>query len=156
MGFKLSNTKSKIIQNKKGFKEKMKQRLIKFSAASLLAAVFIITGCSKNDNFLGPNGLNQVSFSISQQTGQFGGIQFLFRSSADTKLSRIISKLDAQQFADTLSYGNPNYVYSKDTTYIINEYTGIQPGQQWKFDFTGSMPNQNNSNYTVSTNYTVQ
>jgi len=127
----------------------------KFSMLFLFFAAAFLTGCSKSDNVLGPQN-NQVSFQISQQAGFYGGTEFLFKPSVNIKISRIVSKYTAQQFADTLNLGNVNYIYSKDTTYIINEYTGVQAGQQWNFDFTGSVPNQNNSNYSVSANYTVQ
>jgi hypothetical protein len=124
-------------------------------AAFLL--VVIAAGCNKNDGILGPNGFNnQVSFQISQQNGQNGGVEFIFQPSVDTKISRVISKLPAQQFADTINAPNPNYLYSKDSLYFINEYIGVQNGQQWNFDFTGTVPGMNNSNYTVTANYTVQ
>ncbi len=117
----------------------------------------IISGCSKNDGIMGPGSMNQqVSIAVSQQNGYYGGTQFLFRPSVDVKINRIISKYNNQQFADTISYGNQNYIYSKDTTYIVNEYSGVQNGQQWIFDFTGSIPGQNNSNFNTTTNYTVQ
>lgn len=121
----------------------------------IILAVALTAGCNKNDNVLGP--LNsQVSFQISQQYGLNGGVEFLFKPSEDTKISRIISIYPAQQFADTLSSGNVNYVYSKDTVYIINEYSGVQTGQQWNFNFTGTTPGQNSSGYNVTSNYTVQ
>lgn len=135
----------------------MKQKLIMFCLLGVFTLTLALSGCSKNDSVLGPNGFNSaVSFQITQQDGQFGGVQFLFKPSVDTRLSRIVSRYAAEQFADTISYGNQNYVYSKDTVYIINEYVGIQNGQQWNFDFTGSISNQNNSNYTVTANYTAQ
>jgi hypothetical protein len=131
------------------------KNLIKTLILPILLLGIIIGGCSKNGSVTGPNGNNnQVSFQISQQGGNNGGVQFLFKPAADVKISRIISKLPAEQFADTISYTNTNYVYSKDTTYVINEYTGIQAGQQWNFNFTGL--GSNNSNYYVSVNYTAQ
>jgi hypothetical protein len=131
-------------------------KLLSLSSILLIMFAVISAGCNKNDSVLGPNGLNNsgVSFSISQQSGNFGGVQFLFKPGQDVKISRIISSLDAQHFADTNSFTNTNYVYSKDTTYIVSEYTGVENGQQWKFTFTGSAV-QNNSNYTVTTNYTA-
>ena len=121
----------------------------------LILLALVISGCSKNSSITGPNGNNgQVNFGISQQTGYYGGTQFLFKPQMDVKISRIVSKLPAQQFADTISFANPNYVYSKDTTYIIREYTGVQNGQQWNFNFTGA--GNNNSNYNVTVNYTAQ
>ncbi|MCI0450361.1 MAG: hypothetical protein L0Y79_11370 [Chlorobi bacterium] len=132
------------------------QKLIKLFFLFVSITAIAASGCSKTDNVLGPNLGSGVTFQISQQTGLNGGTEFLFKPSANIKVSRIISKLDAQQFADTISYTNTNYVYSRDTTYIINEYTSVQNGQQWKFNFTGSFPGQNNSNYDVTSNYTVQ
>lgn len=131
------------------------KKFIKISMALLLMMAIIVSGCSKSGNVVGPNN-GQVSFRISQQPGQNGGVDFLFKPSADVRISRIVSIYQPQQFTDTLNYANVNYVYSKDTTYIINEYVGVQNGQQWNFNFTGSMPGQQNSNYSVTSNYTVQ
>ncbi len=130
------------------------KKFIKISMALILMTAIIVSGCSKSGNVVGPNN-SQVSFQISQQAGQNGGVDFLFKPSADVRISRIVSIYQQQQFTDTISYTNVNYVYSKDTTYIINEYTGVQNGQQWNFNFTGSMPGQQNSNYSVTSNYTV-
>jgi hypothetical protein len=71
----------------------------------------------------------------------------------DVKVSQVICRFEAQQFADTINFPNPNYVYSKDTVYIISEYTGIENGQLWRFSFAGSV---NNSNYNTTINYTAQ
>jgi hypothetical protein len=137
-------------------KTKTKTQIKIFLIVAFLVAV-TVSGCSKGGNILGPNNTNnQVSFAISQQAGYYGGTQFLFKPSVDVKISRIISNYPAQQFSDTLSYANVNYVYSKDTVYIINEYTGIQNGQQWNFNFSGSVPGQQNPNYNVTINYTAQ
>lgn len=131
------------------------KKFIKISIALALLTAIVISGCSKSGNVVGPNS-PQVSFQISQQPGQNGGTEFLFTPSVDVKISRIISIYQPQQFADTISYTNVNYVYSKGTTYIINEYTGVQNGQQWNFNFTGSISGQQNSNYNVTANYTAQ
>ena len=123
----------------------MKRFKVFLSIAALL--VIIAAGCNKNDSVMGPNGSN-VSFQISQQNG-FNGVEFLFTPSADTKITKIVSRYPAQQFADTVTFGNPNYTYSKDTIYIISEYIGVAAGQQWQFDFSGA-------NYNTTANYTVQ
>lgn len=132
-----------------------KSKQFKLILAVLTCLVVVAAGCSKNSSLTSPiiNG-SQVTFSISQQAGNQGGTQFLFKPSADIKISRIVSSLAAQNFADTITYANTNYVYSKDTTYVINEFTGIQAGQQWAFSFTGN--GQNNTPYSVSVNYTAQ
>ena len=129
---------------------------IKFSVIFVILAMAIVAGC-KNDGVVGPNNLNnQVSFQISQQYGQSGGVDFLFRPSVDVKISRVICIYQAQQIADTINNQFTNYVYSKDSVYFINEYIGVQNGQQWNFNFTGSLPGNNNSSYNVTSNYTVQ
>lgn len=120
----------------------------------ILLTVVWITGCNKHDSLTGPNQNFKVSFQISQQE-QNGATEFLFKPSADAKISRIVCMYPAQQFTDTLNFTNTNYVYSKDTTYIINEYINVQAGQQWNFDFSGTS-NTGNSNYNVTSNYTVQ
>lgn len=130
---------------------------IKSTAIFIILAMLFAAGCNKNDSVLGPNGLNnQVSFQISQQAGLNGGTEFLFQPSVNVKISQVISKYPAQQFVDTLGNANPNYVYSKDSVYSVNEYTGVQNGQQWNFNFSGTVPSQNNSSYNVTSNYTVQ
>lgn len=130
---------------------------IKSTVIFIILAMLFAAGCNKNDSVLGPNGLNnQVSFQISQQAGLNGGTEFLFQPSVNVKISQVISKYPAQQFVDTLGNANPNYVYSKDSVYSVNEYTGVQNGQQWNFNFSGTVPSQNNSSYNVTSNYTVQ
>ena len=132
-------------------------KFLNLTSIVIILVAVILTGCSKNSNVIGPNNLNnQPSFQITQQAGLNGGTEFLFKPSFNVMISRIVSKYVAQQFADTINYTNVNYVYSKDTTYVINEYTGVENGQQWVFEFTGSLPGQNNSNYKISTNYRVQ
>ncbi len=116
----------------------------------------IVSGCSKTDSITSPNANQQASFQISQRTTPTGSTQFLFRPGVNINISRIVSRYSPEQFADTLTYSNTAYVYSKDTTYIINNYLGVQNGQQWNFDFTGTIPGQVNSNYNVTVNYTAQ
>ncbi len=118
-------------------------------------AYLLITGCNKNDSVLGPNMNSQVSFQISQRNGQNNGVEFLFKPSVDSKISRVVCRFPSQQFADTITTNNANYLFSKDTTYIINEYINVTPGQQWMFDFSGTAPSGNTA-YNVTSNYTVQ
>lgn len=134
---------------------KLHQGIIKIIIGGLLLTYLLITGCGNNSGVIGPNQNQNVSFSISQQVTQTGSMQFMFKPAENIKVSRLISKFPSEQFADTLTYGNPNYVYSKDTTYVINRYVNVSAGQQWIFDFTGTVP-ASNSQYNVAINYTVQ
>lgn len=134
----------------------MKRGIIKIFLGGLILIYLLVTGCSKNDSVIGPNMNQQVSFQISQRTTATGSIQFMFKPNIDVNISKIVSRYNAQPFSDTLSFSNTAYVYSKDTTYIINNYTGVQSGQLWNFDFTGTIPGQPNATFSVTSNYTVQ
>lgn len=124
----------------------------------LLTVIFIAalfaSGC-KDNGVSDPMNQYNVTFQISQRINPSGSVQFTFKPSADAKISSIVSKYAAEQFTDSLVYGNQNYVYSKDTTYIINNYTGVTQGQQWQFEFSGHAPSAN-STYKVTSSYTVQ
>ena len=100
----------------------------------------------------GPTG-GAITFQITGQ-GDPNSYTFGIKPSVDTKLTKIIASVPALQFFDTLTSNNPNYVFSKDTTYALDPYQGVQTGQQWTFTFTGTIVS-NNSGYTVSTNFTV-
>jgi hypothetical protein len=120
-----------------------------------IVILFAASGCNNNGSISGPDQNSNVSFAITQQVTQTGSMQFMFKPVTDIKISTLISKYPAEQFADTLNYGNPNYVYSKDTTYIINRYVNVYSGQQWVFEFKGTDPGSN-SQYIKTINYTVQ
>lgn len=124
----------------------------------LLLAVLVLaaaSGCSHNDSVNGLSGNQNTNFTISQQITQSGSMQFRFTPAEDIKISQLVSRYPAEQFADTLRFGNPEYNYSKDSVYIINNYVNVVSGQKWIFDFTGRTPGSN-SQYSVSVNYTVQ
>jgi hypothetical protein len=121
---------------------------------ALFTAVFI-TGCSNTGGITNPNQNSQVSFKISQRQGVNNSTEFLFQPTADTKISRIVCRYPAQQFTDSLNFSNTNYNYSKDSVYIISDYINVQQGQQWKFDFSGTVSGMN-SNYSSTSDYTVQ
>ncbi len=101
----------------------------------------------------GPTGGGSSTYTITGQ-GDPNSYTFGFKPSVDTKLTRLIASVPNLQFFDTLTNNNTNYVFSKDTTYALDPYTGVQPGQQWTFTFTGTIVSSN-SGYTVSTNYSV-
>jgi hypothetical protein len=131
------------------------KNIFKNSVLLALLALAAFAGCNKSDNILGPNQNLGVNFQISQRNGANNGIEFLFTPSADAKISNVVCRLPAQQFADTIAGINSNYVFSKDTTYTINEYINVTPGQQWQFDFSGNSA-AGNSPYNVTSKYTVQ
>ena len=72
----------------------------------------------------------------------------------DVRLSNIITSLPAQGFSDTLVNNSAGYIFSKDTVYTLDPYTGVQQGQTWTFAFAGSIASTNAA-YNVTTNFTV-
>jgi hypothetical protein len=131
-------------------------------ALYLVLTVLLLTiayGCSSDSSTGsggiggGPTGGGAITFTITGQ-GDPNSYNFGFKPSVDTKLTKLIASVPSLQFFDTLTNNNTNYVFSKDTTYALDPYQGVQTGQQWTFTFTGTIVSSN-TGYTVSTNYTV-
>ena len=131
------------------------KNIFKNSILFALVSLGVFAGCNKSENLLGPNQNLGVNFQISQRNGANNGIEFLFTPSEDTKISGVICRFPAQQLADTIQGNDPNQVFSKNSTYTINEYINVTPGHQWQFDFSGNSA-EGNSQYKVTSNYTVQ
>ena len=125
----------------------------KFTFIPVILCVILLytAGCGSNSvtNPLTSN----VTFKVTQQNGT-SGVQFYGKPSVDVKLTRVISTLPAQNFFDTVNNQTPNYVFSKDTAYYINEFNGVASGQKWTIYFTGSTVSGSTA-YSVSTDYTV-
>ncbi|MBV6478242.1 MAG: hypothetical protein HGGPFJEG_00992 [Ignavibacteria bacterium] len=130
------------------------KNIFKNAVILILFALAAFTGC-KSNNVTGPNQNQEANFQISQRNGVNNSIEFLFKPSADAKILRVVCRFQEQQFVDTITNNNPNYLFSKDSIYTINEYINVAAGQQWQFDFTGNTP-AGNSPYKVTSNYTVQ
>lgn len=130
-----------------------------FTALVFIFIIAVFLNSCGNDSTgsggLGPGGggSGSISFTMSGQ-GDPNNYTFAFKPSVDTKISNVIATLAAQGFADTLTNNNPNYVYSKDTTYALANYIGVQSQQAWTFKFSGTI-NSNNQAYTVTSNFTV-
>ena len=121
----------------------------------LLATVFGCSNSSDNGgNPLFPNlggGNGSVSFEVKTQPGNQGGTLFLIKPSVDVKIQKVT--VQVQNFTDELQ-GDPNTIYKKDTWYELEEYTGVQQGQQWTFNIVGQIAS-NGQNFNVTVNYTV-
>lgn len=114
--------------------------------------LYSVAGCG-NNGVTDPTAGN-TTFSMSQQTGTGGAIDFLAKPSVDVKLTKVVCNLPSSAVSDTVVITTPNYTFSKDSFYIVNSYTGVQTGQQWNFVYTGSTVS-GNAGFTVTTNYTV-
>lgn len=130
------------------------KNIFKKALLLLLLTLAAFAGC-KSDNIIGANQSTGVNFQISQRNGVNNGIEFLFTPSADVKISSVTCRFPEQQFTQTITSNDPNKIFSKNKTYVINEYINVTPGQKWQFDFSGNS-HTGNSPYNVTSNYTVQ
>lgn len=124
--------------------------------AFLLSLAYGCSDSGTGSGGIGPGGgtgSGSITFQMSGQ-GDINSYTFGFKPSVDTKLSKLIASVPALGFSDTLTNNNANYVFSKDTTYALDPYQGVQTGQQWTFTFTGNIVS-NNQAYTVTSNFTV-
>ncbi|MBX7041573.1 MAG: hypothetical protein K1X85_01620 [Ignavibacteria bacterium] len=128
--------------------------------ALVLLLLTIAYGCS-NDSSTGSGGIGpgggtgggSITFQMTGQ-GDINSYTFGFKPSVDTKLTKLIAAVPNLQFFDTLTNQNTAYVFSKDTTYTLDPYQGVQTGQAWQFTFTGNIVS-NNQAYTVTSNFTI-
>lgn len=120
-----------------------------------------ITGCSDDaggtvtDPFGsgGTSGTGNVTFTIASTQGQQGGIIFTATPSVSVKITKVTVSLPAQQFNDVIQ-GDGTTVFNANEAAQIEEYTGVASGQQWKFQFEGTLVS-NNQAFNVTSNYTI-
>ncbi|MBI9073240.1 MAG: hypothetical protein JEY94_16675 [Melioribacteraceae bacterium] len=129
----------------------------------MLCFSFLFVSCSKdsddsNSNPLAPGiGGNQenssVRFEVSHlESSQMEGvIEFYCKPSANVKISKV--DVSVLQFTDVLD-GDNQTVYQANQWYLLGGYEGVEAGQVWTFRFTGLLA-ENNSNFTVTSTYTV-
>jgi hypothetical protein len=124
---------------------------------TLLASALVVGGCSKkNSNPVQPNpGTQQptVGFTMSLQSGSQGMI-FVAVPSEDVMLTKVELSFPAQQFNDVITNPNPARVFPKGQRIELNEYTGIDAGQQWVLKFYGTLV-RTGTPFVVTINWTV-
>jgi len=116
-----------------------------------IVLILFVVASSCNDDPIGPG--SNVTFRIEGQ-GDPTSYTFGFQPSVDIRLSSIIASLPSENFFDTLVNNNAAYVFSKDTVYTLDPYTGVLQGQVWSFTFAGSTA-ITNSSYNITTNFNV-
>jgi len=145
------------MQNKKIKFQQRRKKMKKTLLLTAIAALLFVWGCKDDGtgtNPFDPGGTGgDVTFTMTGQ-GNANEYYFYFKPSVDVKITRLLASLPAQNYTDTATNNNVNYIFSKDTAYTWYNYTGINSGQQWTFTFTGSTAS-NNTAYTVSSNFTV-
>lgn len=130
----------------------------------LLVSSFVVFlfGCSDDSNDSNPVGLGglggtggqgSVSFTIGSTIGQQGGIIFTATPSVDVKITQVTVSLPAQQYTDVLQ-GDGTTVFNANQTAQLEEYVGTEKGQQWTFQFEGTLAADGKA-FDVTSNYTV-
>jgi hypothetical protein len=124
-----------------------------------LFLLFFYLGCSKDDPVSpgtggGIGGTNSVSFTISTQPGTQGGTVLFAAPSVDVVITQVDVSVPAENFTDTVQ-GDGTTVFPANQPVSIDEYTGVQSGQQWVFRFQGKIGSSTGQAFDVSTNYTI-
>ena len=129
----------------------MKKTILLF--LPVLAIMIGIASCGNNDTGTGLLGNNTaVTFTMGAQTGAGGGVQFTWQPSVDVKVTKLI--LSTTGFSDTIT-DNSGGTYTANQSWAYpNEYTGVTSGQQWQFNFTGTLAS-NNQAFTSTANLTI-
>jgi len=96
-----------------------------------------------------------VSFVMSHYTDADSTTWFAFKPNVNVKVDSIQSKLPANNFSYTSVNQNPSYVFSKDTTYNYEGFTGVHSGQKWEFYFFGTNATNNERFSNTKATYTI-
>lgn len=123
----------------------------------LVGVALTLTGCSKknSNNPLGTNPETpaNVNFTMGLRSGTQGMI-IVATPSEDVLLTKIDLSFPAQNFTDTVTNSDPTRVFPKGVVFEINEYVGIDGGQQWVLVFHGTLKSTGKP-FTATVNWTV-
>ncbi len=125
----------------------------------LFGVALTLAGCSKKNsgNPITTNPGNETPANVTFAMGLHSGSQGMIvvaTPSEDVLLTKIDLSFPAQNFTDTVTNPNPTRVFPKDTTFEINEYVGIEGGQQWIIVFHGTVK-ATGKPFTVTVTWTV-
>ena len=117
-----------------------------------------LTGCSDNPTDSSTGGIGGgistgISFSIMCQDGENGGMEFLCKPNVDVTLTSVNVKVPDVNFDETYECDGVT-VYTKNNWQVVNEYTGVETGMKFVFNFIGKT-SPDNKDFNVTTNYTV-
>ena len=123
--------------------------------------LFLINACNDDSsgNITSPFGQGLqgssggVSFTMSAYQGQNGGMIFTVSPSVAVKITKVTVSLPSQQFTDVLQ-GDGSTQFNANQAVELEEYTGVGSGQQWTFQFDGTLAS-NSQAFNVTANYTI-
>jgi hypothetical protein len=79
---------------------------------------------------------------------------FVASPSVDVKLTKVDVSFPAQQFTDVITNPQPERIFPRNSNIQLNEYTGVNGGQQWVLVFHGTIAATGQA-FTVTVNWTV-
>jgi hypothetical protein len=129
----------------------------------IILSLFVVHFGCDNDGGTGSGGFGgggggggggAVTFQVSTQQGQQGGINFQFKPSTNVTVTQVTASLPAQQFNDVIQ-GDGTTVFDTQNGFSIGEYQGVASGQQWTFNVQGKIGNAQGQTFNVNTNFTV-
>jgi hypothetical protein len=132
------------------------KKTISFLSLLIISGLLFFTqsGC-KSDSVTNPLNTDAgVTLTMSQQVSQQGNVEFLAKSNVNIKIDSVVSKLASQNFSHTTMNQDPSVIFNADELFIVDEFSGVQTGQVWAFSFYGKRAD-NNTRYTVTSNYTI-
>ncbi|SRR5690606_20371028 len=103
----------------------------------------------------GGGGTGGVTFTVSLEQGNQGGVYFNFKPNQNVTATNMTLSLPAQNFTDNITNPNPNEVYTNAQGFSVGEYTGVATGQQWVFNIQGKIGSSTGTPYNVTINFTV-
>jgi hypothetical protein len=105
----------------------------------------------------GPGGggtnTGSVSFTIGTTQGNQGGTLFFATPNVAVKITQVTLSLPAQQFNEVIQ-DDGTTVYEANVAVGLQEFTGVESGQQWTMKFEGTIAS-NNQAFSVTQNYTI-
>ena len=111
-------------------KFKLRMKYILFLIIFLLLACGWDEGCGIGPQY---NSIFQITYSRDKN----GKAIFYFIPPEKFILSKITSESPAINFSNTIEFKYPFLICDKSQRHIINEFSNVQTGQGWKFEFVG-------------------
>lgn len=98
--------------------------------------IFLLSACGW-DQGCGTGPEYNSTFQITYSRDKNGKAVFYFIPPEKLILSKITSESPAINFSNTIEFKYPFLICDKSQRHIINEFSNVQVGQVWKFDFFG-------------------
>jgi len=101
----------------------------------------------------GGGNTSTVNIEIQSQQGQNGGTEFDGKPNIDIVITEVNVNETTTGFNDVIQ-GDGTTVFKKDEWVLINEYTGVQTGMKFKFNFIGKT-SPGGKEFNITADYTV-